>query len=59
MTYKDVAYIFDCSSDKPLLIKSMSTEPLLASGDNYVECGVAIFDTEIDNNFRTIIKPNT
>ena len=37
----------------------MSLEPLLANADSYVECGVTIFDTEIDNNFRTTIKPNT
>ena len=54
-----MAYVFDCTSDEPLLIKSMNTEPLLANADSYVECGIATFDTEIDNAFRTTIKPNT
>ena len=32
----------------------------LANADSYVECGLTVFDTIIDdNNFRTIIKPNT
>lgn len=54
-----MAFVFDCTDEEPLLIKSMATNPLLANADRYVECGVATYDTLIENDFRTVIKPNT